>query len=78
MNPTPRAVDQPIAGLLTDLKRRGMLDETLVIWGAEFGRTPFAQGTNGRDHNPFGFSMWMGGRWDQGRNDAGADRRVWL
>jgi hypothetical protein len=56
-----RAVDQPIAGLLKDLKRRGLLETTLVIWGAEFGRTPFAQGTNGRDHNPFGFSMWMAG-----------------
>ncbi len=56
-----RAVDQPIAALLTDLKRRGMLEDTLVIWGAEFGRTPFAQGTNGRDHNPFGFSMWLAG-----------------
>ncbi|QDV52514.1 DUF1501 domain-containing protein [Gimesia fumaroli] len=56
-----RAVDQPIAGLLKDLKQRGLLDSTLVIWGGEFGRTPFAQGTNGRDHNPFGFSMWMAG-----------------
>ncbi len=56
-----RAVDQPIAGLLKDLKRRGMLDETLVIWGAEFGRTPFAQGSNGRDHNPFGFTHWLAG-----------------
>lgn len=55
------AVDQPIAALLKDLKRRGMLDQTLVVWSAEFGRTPFAQGTNGRDHNPFGFSMWMAG-----------------
>jgi hypothetical protein len=56
-----RAVDQPIAGLLKDLKRRGLLDETLVVWGAEFGRTPFAQGSNGRDHNPFGYSMWLAG-----------------
>jgi len=56
-----RAVDQPIAGLLADLKGRGLLDETLVIWGGEFGRTPMAQGTNGRDHNPFGFSMWLAG-----------------
>jgi len=55
------AVDQPIAGLLKDLKRRGLLDETLVIWAAEFGRTPFAQGSDGRDHNPFGFSIWMSG-----------------
>lgn len=55
------AVDQPIAGLLKDLKGRGLLDETLVIWTGEFGRTPFAQGTNGRDHNPSAFSMWMAG-----------------
>ncbi|MBI3697983.1 MAG: DUF1501 domain-containing protein, partial [Acidobacteria bacterium] len=53
--------DQPIAGLLTDLKARGMLDETLVVWGGEFGRTPFSEKGNGRDHNPWGFSMWMAG-----------------
>lgn len=56
-----RAVDQPIGALLRDLKQRGMLDETLVIWAGEFGRTPFAQGSDGRDHNPFGFSVWMAG-----------------
>jgi Protein of unknown function (DUF1501) len=56
-----RAVDRPIAGLLADLKQRGLLDETLVVWTGEFGRTPMAQGTNGRDHNPFGFSLWMAG-----------------
>jgi len=56
-----RAVDQPIGALLTDLKQRGLLDETLVVWTGEFGRTPFAQGRNGRDHNPFGFSNWMAG-----------------
>ncbi len=54
-------VDQPIAGLIKDLKARGLLDETLVIWSGEFGRTPFVQGTNGRDHNPFGFSLWLAG-----------------
>ena len=54
-------VDQPIAGLLKDLESRGMLDETLVIWAGEFGRTPFAQGADGRDHNPFGFSIWLAG-----------------
>ncbi len=54
-------VDQPIAGLLQDLKVRGLLDETIVIWAGEFGRTPFSQGSNGRDHNPFGFSIWMAG-----------------
>jgi len=56
-----RSIDRPVAGLLRDLKQRGLLDETLVIWCGEFGRTPFAQGTNGRDHNPFGFSIWMAG-----------------
>ena len=55
------AVDQPIAGLLRDLKQRGLLDETLIVWSGEFGRTPFAQGKNGRDHNPFGYSMWLAG-----------------
>jgi hypothetical protein len=56
-----REVDQPIAALLTDLKRRGLLDETLVVWGTEFGRTPGAQNSNGRDHHPFGFSIWLAG-----------------
>ena len=56
-----RAVDQPIAGLIRDLKSRGLLDETLVVWTGEFGRTPFAQGGNGRDHNEYGFSLWMAG-----------------
>ena len=56
-----RAVDQPIAGLLHDLDARGMLEETLVVWAGEFGRTPFAQGSNGRDHNPFGFTIWLAG-----------------
>ena len=55
------AVDKPIAALLTDLKRRGLLDDTLVVWGGEFGRTPVAQGKNGRDHNPQGFTMWLAG-----------------
>lgn len=54
-------VDQPIAALLADLKRRGLLEDTLVIWGAEFGRTPTAQGNNGRDHNPHAFTYWMAG-----------------
>jgi hypothetical protein len=54
-------VDQPIAALLQDLKVRGLLDETLVIWAGEFGRTPFSQGSDGRDHNPYGFSIWMAG-----------------
>ena len=55
------SIDRPIAGLLTDLSQRGLLEDTLVIWGGEFGRTPDAQGTDGRDHNNKGFSMWMAG-----------------
>jgi hypothetical protein len=54
-------VDKPIAGLLKDLKRRGLLDETLVVWATEFGRTPGSQGSDGRDHHPYGFSVWMAG-----------------
>jgi hypothetical protein len=53
--------DLPVAGLLRDLKQRGLLDSTLVIWGSEFGRLPMSQGGNGRDHNPHGFTMWMAG-----------------
>lgn len=56
-----RMVDQPIAGLLTDLKARGLLKDTLLVWGGEFGRTPFAQGSDGRDHNQYGFTMWLAG-----------------
>jgi len=56
-----RAVDQPIGGLIRDLKSRGLLDETLIVWSGEFGRTPFAQGGKGRDHNEHGFSLWMAG-----------------
>ena len=56
-----RATDQPIAGLLRDLKSRGMLKDTLVVWSGEFGRTPFAQGSDGRDHNPYGFTIWRAG-----------------
>ncbi|MFO0807168.1 MAG: DUF1501 domain-containing protein [Gemmataceae bacterium] len=56
-----RAVDQPVAALLKDLKARGLLATTLVVWAGEFGRTPFAQGSDGRDHNPFGFTVWLAG-----------------
>jgi len=54
-------VDRPIAALLADLKSRGLLEETLVLWGGEFGRTPTTQGNDGRDHNHHGFSVWMTG-----------------
>ncbi|RUL86733.1 DUF1501 domain-containing protein [Tautonia sociabilis] len=67
-----RAVDQPIAGLLRDLKGRGLLDSTVVVWGGEFGRTPMAQGTDGRDHNPFGFTMWLAGGGVKGGTIHGA------
>ncbi len=67
-----RAVDKPIAGLLTDLKARGLLDSTLVLWGGEFGRTPMAQGTAGRDHNPFGFTVWLAGGGIKGGTIHGA------
>ena len=59
--PMAEQVDGPIAALLADLKQRGLLDETLVVFTGEFGRTPFSQGSNGRDHDPFGFSLWMAG-----------------
>ena len=55
------ATDQPIAGLLADLKARGLLEDTLVVWGGEFGRTPFAQNSDGRDHNNKGYTLWMAG-----------------
>lgn len=61
-----RTVDQPIAALIKDLRQRGLLDSTLIVWAGEFGRTPFAQGANGRDHNPFGFTIWMAGGGVQG------------
>lgn len=54
-------IDKPMAGLLADLKRRGLLEDTLVVWGGEFGRTPVAQGRDGRDHNPEGWTMWLAG-----------------
>jgi hypothetical protein len=56
-----RQTDQPIGALLADLKQRGLLDETLVVWATEFGRTSGSQGGDGRDHNPYGFSVWMAG-----------------
>ncbi len=66
------SVDKPIAGLLHDLKARGLLQDTLVLWGGEFGRTPYAQGTDGRDHNHRGFTMWMAGGGVKGGLSYGA------
>jgi hypothetical protein len=65
-------VDKPIAGLIKDLKSRGLFESTLIVWGGEFGRTPFAQGSDGRDHNPFGFTMWMAGAGVKGGTIYGA------
>jgi hypothetical protein len=67
-----RATDQATAGLLTDLKARGLLDSTLVLWAGEFGRTPMAQGSDGRDHNPYGFSVWLAGGGIKGGTIHGA------
>ena len=67
-----KQIDQPIAALIKDLKQRGMLDDTLVIWGGEFGRTPVSEGGNGRDHNPYGFSVWMAGGGVKGGHVHGA------
>jgi hypothetical protein len=67
-----RQVDQPIAGLIKDLKARGLFDETLILFSGEFGRTPFSQGSDGRDHNPFGFSLWLAGGGIKGGTVFGA------
>ncbi|HSH17501.1 MAG TPA: DUF1501 domain-containing protein, partial [Verrucomicrobiae bacterium] len=72
------ASDQPIAGLLKDLKARGLLDETLVIWGGEFGRTPMSEKGDGRDHNPTGFTMWMAGGGVQGGQTIGSTDEIGL
>ncbi len=69
-------VDRPIAGLLQDLKQRGMLDETLVVFATEFGRTPGSQGADGRDHHPHGFSVWMAGGGIQGGIVHGATDEI--
>lgn len=73
-----RASDKPIAGLLTDLKQRGMLKDTLVVWGGEFGRTPFNEKGNGRDHNPWGFTMWFAGGGIKGGQAVGATDEIGL
>jgi uncharacterized protein (DUF1501 family) len=70
--------DQPMAGLLKDLKRRGLLDSTLVVWGGEFGRSPEAEGGKGRDHHNLGFSMWMAGGGIKGGTVVGATDAIGL
>jgi uncharacterized protein (DUF1501 family) len=67
-----KQVDQPIAGLIKDLKSRGLLESTLIVFTGEFGRTPFSQGSNGRDHNPYGFSLWLAGGGVKGGTVLGA------
>src|SRR5207244_1912830 len=69
---TAFSVDQPIAGLIQDLKARGLFDQTLIIWSGEFGRAPFVQGSDGRDHNPYGFSLWLAGGGVKGGTVFGA------
>jgi len=73
-----RASDKPIAGLLTDLKSRGLLKDTLVVWGGEFGRTPFNEKGDGRDHNPWGFTMWMAGGGVKGGQYIGSTDEIGL
>jgi hypothetical protein len=73
-----RLTDQPVAALLTDLKRRGLLDSTLVLWGGEFGRSPEAQGGRGRDHHNLGFSMWLAGGGIKGGSIVGATDAIGL
>ncbi len=73
-----RGTDQPIAGLLRDLKQRGLLDETLVIWGGEFGRTPMSEQGDGRDHNPYGFTMWFAGGGVKGGQTIGTTDEIGL
>jgi hypothetical protein len=73
-----RSSDKPIAGLLKDLKRRGLLDSTLVVWGGEFGRTPMSEKGDGRDHNPYGFTMWLAGGGVKGGQVIGATDEVGL
>jgi uncharacterized protein (DUF1501 family) len=70
--------DLPIAGLLTDLKARGLLETTLVVWGGEFGRTPFNEKGDGRDHNPWGFTMWMAGAGIKGGQIIGQTDEIGL
>jgi hypothetical protein len=73
-----KASDKPIAGLLADLKQRGMLEDTLVVWGGEFGRTPFNEKGNGRDHNPWGFTMWFAGGGVKGGQAIGTTDEIGL
>jgi len=76
--PLCKSMDQPVAALLKDLKQRGLLESTLVVWGGEFGRTPMSEKGNGRDHNPTGFTMWMAGGGVKGGQTIGATDELGL
>ena len=73
-----KTMDRPVAGLINDLKQRGLLDDTLVVWGGEFGRTPMSEKGNGRDHNPTGFTMWMAGGGIKGGQTIGTTDELGL
>ena len=73
-----RETDVPIAGLIADLKRRGLFDSTLIVWGGEFGRMPVSEGGKGRDHNPHGFVMWMAGAGIKGGASHGETDEIGL
>ena len=73
-----RSMDKPVAGLIKDLKRRGLLDSTLIVWGGEFGRTPMSEKNNGRDHNPTGFSIFMAGGGVKGGQTIGSTDELGL
>jgi hypothetical protein len=73
-----RRTDKPVAGLLSDLRRRGLLDDTLVVWGGEFGRMPMSEQGKGRDHNPWGYSVWLAGAGVKGGMAYGATDSVGL
>ena len=71
-------MDRPVAALLKDLKARGLLETTLVVWASEFGRTPMSQGGKGRDHNPYGYTMWLAGGGVKGGRSVGATDELGL
>jgi uncharacterized protein (DUF1501 family) len=76
--PLCRGTDKPIAGLIADLKARGLLEQTLIVWGGEFGRTPFNEKGKGRDHNPWGFTMWLAGAGIRGGQTIGSTDEIGL
>src|SRR6185503_17741942 len=73
-----KTVDKPVAALLRDLKARGLLDSTLVVWTSEFGRTPYGQSGDGRDHNPWGYTQWLAGGGVKAGTTVGATDEIGL